>query len=84
MAGDEPPVPVQKRLRGDEEYAPAILWQEPAESREQHPVVRLKSRSFHVSTQHRQLVAQHDDLQLFGALARASNTANSRRRHTTA
>ena len=36
---------------------------------QQHPVVRLKNRPLHASTQYRQLMAQHDDLQLFGALA---------------
>jgi hypothetical protein len=68
VSGDQPPIPAQQRLRSDRERRPRATREHPAERSQQQPVARLEPRSPDLPPQDRQLVAQHQDLQLLGAL----------------
>jgi hypothetical protein len=59
---------VQERLRPYQESVPAAPWQDPAQCREHHPVVRLESRPSNLSAKNRQLVPEHENLQLLRPL----------------
>jgi hypothetical protein len=63
-AGDQLPMPAQQRLRLNHERLPAASRQDPAQRREQQPVVRLESRLTDLPTEDRQLVPEHENLEL--------------------
>jgi hypothetical protein len=69
VAGDEPTMPAQERLRPDHERPPRPTRQHPAERSQQQPVIRRELRPPHLPPQDRQLVPQHQDLELLRALA---------------
>jgi hypothetical protein len=69
MSGDEPPVPAQQRLRFHREGSPRATRHRPAERGQQQPIARRELRPPHLSPQDRQLVPQHEDLELLRALA---------------
>ena len=68
-AGDHAPVPAQQRLGLDEEARPAGPGQDAAERREQGPVGRLQPGSRRLAAQDDELVAQDEDLEIFGGVA---------------
>jgi hypothetical protein len=57
-------VPPQQRRWSYEERAPRGAAQQPGQGGEQHSVGRLKIRSVNLAAEHRDLVAQHEDLDL--------------------
>jgi hypothetical protein len=69
VVGDQAPMPAQQRLRSHRERPPRATRQHPAERGQEQPVARREPRSPDLPAQDRQLVAQHQDLKLLGALA---------------
>jgi len=67
--GDEAAVPAQQRLRLHEEARPADSWQCPADRREQDTVGGFQPRMWDLTAQHRELVAEHQDLQILSGIA---------------
>ncbi len=67
--GDQPPMPAQQRLRGDEEARPAGSWQHAADRGEQGTVGWFQLGSRNLAAEHDELVAQHQDLQILGSIA---------------
>jgi hypothetical protein len=64
-------MPVQERLGPHQESAPRAARQHPAQRRQKQSVVRLESRLPGLPAKDRQLVAEHEDLQLLGSVAAA-------------
>jgi hypothetical protein len=62
-------MPAQQRLRPDEERVPGAARQHPAEGRQQQPVVGLDARPVDLAAKDRQLVAEHENLQLLGSVS---------------
>jgi hypothetical protein len=62
-------MPVQKRLRSHREGVPAASRQHSAQRRKQQPVVELESRLFGLPAKNRQLVPEHENLELLRPLA---------------
>ena len=87
-AGDQPPMPAQQRLRPDQEDAPRAARQHPAQRRKQQPVVRLEPRPADLPAQDRQLVPEHENLELLRPITAGRRAppapAAGRRRHTAA
>ena len=69
-AGHQPAMPAQQRLRADRERRPRRSRQRPAQRREQRAISRARSRPSELAPRDRELVAEHQDLDLL-ALARA-------------
>jgi hypothetical protein len=67
-AGDQASVPAKQRRGGHQERAPARAGQQPARCRKQDPIARVQLRPTYLPTQHRQLMTQNHDLQLFESL----------------
>jgi hypothetical protein len=67
-AGDQPPVPAQQRVGLDDEARPAGPGQDAAD-REQRPVGGLEPWSWGLAAQDGELVAEHQDLKVFGGVA---------------
>jgi hypothetical protein len=67
--GDQPSMPAQQRLGLDEEARPAGSGQDAADRGEQGPVGGLKLGSWGLPAQDRELVAQHQDLQVLGGIS---------------
>jgi hypothetical protein len=65
-AEDVLPMPAQQRLRLNHEGLPAASRQDPAQRREQQPVVRHESRLTDLPAEDRQLVPEHENLELVG------------------
>jgi hypothetical protein len=59
---DELPVPAQQRRRRDKEGRPAPSGEQPCEGGEHGAIGRGVPRTCHLASQHRQLVAEHGDL----------------------
>jgi hypothetical protein len=55
--------------------------QDAADRSQQRPVSGLKPGMWDLATEHRELVAQHEDLQVLGGIAAASNTGSRMERH---
>jgi hypothetical protein len=68
LAGDQTTVPAQQRRRSHEEAAPRRSRQHPRQRGQQDPISIAQVRSGHLTTQHRHLVAQRDDLDLLGTV----------------
>jgi hypothetical protein len=68
-AGDEPPVPAEQRLGADEERRPAPPRQGAREPGQQRPIGELELGPGDLATEHGELVAQDEDLDLLGLLA---------------
>jgi hypothetical protein len=67
-AGDQPPVPAQQRLRLHEEARPAGPGQHAADRGQQRPVGGLQPESWDLAAQDGELVAEHQDLKVGGAI----------------
>jgi hypothetical protein len=61
-------MPVRERLWSHQESVPAAPRQHPAQRRKQHPVVELEPRLFDLPAKNRQLVPEHENLQLLRPL----------------
>jgi hypothetical protein len=70
-AGDQTAMPAQQRVRPDEEARPARSRQHATDGGEQGPVCRLQPGTWELATQHGELVAQDEDLQILGSFAAA-------------
>ena len=70
-AGDQSPVPAQQRLRVDQEAGPAGSGQRAADGGEQGSVGGLQPGSWELAAEDGELVAQDEDLQVFGRVAAA-------------
>jgi hypothetical protein len=57
-------MPAQQRLRLNHERLPASSRQDPAQRRERQPVMRLESRLTGLPAEDRQLVPEHENLEL--------------------
>jgi hypothetical protein len=68
-AGDEAPVPAQQRVGLDQEAGPDRPGQHAADRGQQRPVSRLEPGSWDLAVKDGELVAQHQDLQVFGGVA---------------
>ena len=64
MAGDQPAMPPQQRLWLDQEHIPAAAGETSTQRRKQHPVVKLEPRLSDLPAKNRQLVPEHENLQL--------------------
>jgi hypothetical protein len=60
----EPAVPAKQRCRRDDKRPPARPRQQPTCRGKKESIGRPQLKSSHLTAQHRQLVAEHDDLQL--------------------
>jgi hypothetical protein len=67
MSGDQLPMPPQERGWSDEERRPPRPGQEPGQRRKHHSVGRLQVRAVDLPAQHRDLVAQHEQLDVLRA-----------------
>jgi hypothetical protein len=70
-AGDQTAMPAQQRVRPDEEARPARSRQHATDGGEQGPVGRLRPGTWELATQHGELVAHDEDLQILGSIAAA-------------
>jgi hypothetical protein len=70
-AGDQPPVPAQQRLWGDQQAGPAGPGQRAADRGKRGAVGGLQPRSWNLAAQDSELVAQDQDLQVLGGVAAA-------------
>ena len=68
-ASDQAPVPAQQRLWPNREPAPGAARRDPAERRQHEPVSRLESRPSDLPAQDRQLVPEHEDLELLRSIS---------------
>ena len=66
---DEAAVPAQQCSGFTKEARPAPSRQCPADRREQRTVGGFQPRTLDLTTQHRELMAEHQDLQILGGLA---------------
>src|SRR6266700_6237757 len=78
LAGDQPAVPAQDRIRGDKEARPARARERAAQHRQERTVGGLELRSLDLAAQHGELVAEHGDLDVFGVLASQASKAACR------
>jgi hypothetical protein len=69
VGGSVVPVPAQQGLGFDEQARPAGPGQDAADGREQGPVGRLQPGSRRLAAQDGELVAQDEDLEIFGGVA---------------
>jgi len=69
---DEPSMPGQDRLRADEEGRPAVAAEHASERRNEHAVGRLEAWSRYLTVQDRELMAQDEDLGVFGTIGAAT------------
>jgi hypothetical protein len=67
--GDQASVPAQQRLRRDEEAGPVGPGQDAADRGQQRPVSGLELGSWCLASEHGELVAQNEDLQILGGIA---------------
>lgn len=77
---DDLGVPAQKGRRFHEEGRPTVPAEEPCEHGQHGAVGRVYRRTCHLAAQPRQLVAQHDDLNVLLVGRRRSRSRSSRRR----
>jgi len=68
-AGDQAPVPAQQRLGLHEEARPAGPGQHAADRGQQGAVCGLKPGTWDLPVQHRELVAEDEELQVLGGVA---------------
>jgi hypothetical protein len=66
---DETSMPTRDRVRSDEEDRPAVTAEHASECGEDDAVVGFETRPCNLALHHRELVAQHEDLDIFGTLA---------------
>ena len=64
-------MPGQERLRPDRERSPGVAGKHPAERREQDSVVRLEAWATDLAAKDRQLVTEHENLELLRLIAAA-------------
>jgi hypothetical protein len=62
-------VPTQQGLRRHEHPLPALGWEDPCERCKQRTIGRAKRRPRLLPSQHRQLMPQHEQLDVLGKLA---------------
>jgi hypothetical protein len=80
--GHHGPVPAQQGLGSDQEHRPARGWEQPAPRREQRSVGGLSAGPWMLAAQHRQLVAQHQDLDLLGLRRPEQSSTSSKTRRS--
>jgi hypothetical protein len=61
-------MPAQQRRRSDKEAAPPRPGQQPRQRGQQDPIPIVQNRPIDLTTQNRDLVPKHDDLDLLGAV----------------
>jgi hypothetical protein len=66
---DEASVPTQPRVGLHHEQRPAVTAERTRERGKDGGVVGFETRTRDLALQHRELVAQHEDLEIFGAIA---------------
>ena len=66
---DQLPVPAQQRRRSHDSRPQHLARQHPCERGQQKPVPRLQPRTTHLPTQHRNLMPQHQQLEILPRLA---------------
>jgi hypothetical protein len=64
-------MPVQERLGPHEEGVPGTARQHPAERRQEQPMMGLDRGPTYLAAKKRQLVAEHEDLELLGSITAA-------------
>ncbi len=69
LVSDQPAMPAQERLRPHEKDAPTAARQRAAQCCEQEPIVGFKPRLADLPAKDRQLVAQHENLELLLTIA---------------
>jgi hypothetical protein len=69
LAGHQPAVAPQDRVRSDKEARPAPAGKRAAQHRQQCTVGGAELGSLHLAAQHVELVAEHGDLDVLGVLA---------------
>src|SRR6266545_5806089 len=69
LAGHQPTVPPQDRVRSDKEARPAPARKRAAQHREERTVGGAELGSLDLAAQHGELVAEHHDLDVLGVLA---------------
>ena len=67
----QPAMPGQERLRPYRERSPGKARKHPAERRQQDPVLRFEARPPGLAATNRQLVPEHENLELLGSIATA-------------
>ena len=67
--GDQPPMPAQQRLGLDQEARPMSPGQDATDRGKQRPVGGLQPGTWSLAAQDRELVAQHQDLEVLGGVA---------------
>jgi hypothetical protein len=67
LPGDELSVPAKQGRRGDEERRPPWTWQSPGQGCKHHPVGRFEVGAVYLPAQHRDLVAQYQEFDVFGS-----------------
>lgn len=64
-------MPGQQRLRAHRECVPEVPRKHPAQGRKQQPILGLEPRSADLAAKDRQLVAEHEDLELLRSVTAA-------------
>jgi hypothetical protein len=67
-AGDQVAMPAQQRCRGDEEDRPACAGEESRQRRQHDTVGRVEPGTVYLPTEHRDLMAQHEEFDVLGAV----------------
>lgn len=70
-ASDKPAMPRPERLRPHRERSPRVAGKHPAECREQDPVLGLEARPSDLAAKNRQLVVEHENLELLRSIPAA-------------
>src|SRR6266576_1906988 len=69
VPGDKTAMPAQQgRRRNEERGRPPLPVEHPTEPREHHAIAVVETRPWVLAAKHRELVAQHEDLDIFGTL----------------
>jgi hypothetical protein len=72
VVGDEASVPTQQRVGLHEEDGPAVTADRARERGKDRAVVGFETRTRDLSVQYSELVAQHEDLDIFGTIRAAA------------
>jgi len=68
MFGDEPAMPTQERVGPHHEHRPTLTTEHTCERGENRTVVGFETRTRYLTLQHRELMTQHEDLDIFGTI----------------
>ena len=70
------PMPGEDRLRRDEEPRPASLWDQAREQGDKRSIGPGEATAAHLSAEHGELVAEHEDLSVLGGGVHAMDSDN--------